>query len=82
MDRLVGLGMRIDEHEQLKIVAENVEQGSQALTTKCRQLLETLESLSERLAKTETLLATALEQSDRTKVVGLAAGITNRQHGS
>ena len=77
MDKLTNIGLRIDEREKLKIINETVEQGSQTLAQKCRQFLETMESLKESLNKTESILERLTEQSEKTKIVCLAAGITS-----
>lgn len=77
MEKLTILGLRIDEHEQLKIISEGVEHESQTLAQKCHQFLDSMESLMNKLEKTETLLESLSKQSEKTKIVGLAAGITS-----
>jgi hypothetical protein len=75
MEKLSALGLRVDEQEELKIIPRVIENESQVLATKCREFLNTIGLLEAKLEKTETLIEKLSTQSEKTTIVGLAAGI-------
>lgn len=75
MNQLEALGINVDDSEQLRILSREVGQGSHDLVDKIRSLFMDLERLEERLAATEALLAEAVDQSKRAKIVGIASSI-------
>lgn len=76
MEKLLATGLRIDEKEELKLLPEDVEEGSLALSGKCHQFLKTIESLKKSLDTIEVLLERMARQSERTIIVKLADGIS------
>lgn len=75
MDKLNNLGLSIDEHEQLRIMSPELERNSIELPEKTRSFLASIQSLEERLTKTETLLAELVGHSTKAKIVSIAANI-------
>lgn len=75
MDALASLDLRIDNHEQLRIMSAETEESSRELSQKITNLLENLQKLQERLIRTGKLLEDLEEQVAKARTINVAANI-------